>query len=110
MALAYSVKKRLAMGNVRARIVEITTDTDYPAAGYSLDAESCGLYSTIDGLVLVGEVAEALGYFPKFTHGTQKLKFFEAGADGGDLDEVTQGENNLADVVWRFLAIEVFNG
>lgn len=110
MALTYAIKKRLARGNCRERLVEITTDTDYPAAGYLLDAKKCGLLNTIDALTFVGTVAEPIGYVPVFSHTAQKLKFFEAGADGGDIDEVGTGENALASVVWRFIATEVSNG
>jgi hypothetical protein len=110
MALTYAIKKRIARGNCRERLVEITLDTDYPADGWTLDPQDCGLLSTIDMLVVVGFEQNPIGYVFAFDHPDQLLKVYEAGADGGDLDEVQVGENNLANVVVRVLVTEVFNG
>jgi hypothetical protein len=109
MALAYSIEKRLAMGNVRGRLVKITTDTDYAAGGYAISAASCGLLSTVDALVYAGQPTPT-GYLPVFDTDTQKLAFYRDTGSAAAFTEASSGDNGLADVVWVFLALEVFNG
>lgn len=61
-------------GRHRVRLMTITGDASYPAGGYAISGQQCGLRS-IAAMVQAGGVTAAVGVIPFWNTTTGKLQF-----------------------------------
>ena len=100
MALAGSVTDRNIEGKWRRHAVDVTFDSSYPTGGEAYTAGLFGL-SRIEHL----EIASGGGgYVIQDDATNSKLLAYEAGADGGALDEVAN-TTDLSSVTARVIAV-----
>ncbi len=109
MALAYNIVRGAIgqSGQYKTTVYDITLDTDYPTAGWSIPAQSVGLDSFF-GASILGITSVTSGtpvttsYVYQLDVINQKLQVFASGADAGDgLAEAAAGLNALADRIVR---------
>lgn len=92
-------------GNRRLRVVQFTTDTDYPTGGYPLAEAALG-FSVID-LVIVGPSG---GYVAQYDYVNEKLMILfgdNNNAADGPLIEVAAGADAITGLLFRGIVIGV---
>lgn len=97
MALGVTILAKTQPLNKRVHYVMFTGDASYPAGGYPLTANACGM-GTIEA-VIVGQGTSALQM--GWTRSTSKLPIIEQ-TDGSEID------TNEADGVFFFAAVVGF--
>lgn len=104
MALGYSIKRRGSAGDLAFRVVDITLDTDYPAGGWPLSAQSLGFGS--NGTVFFVLTPGVRGGFHyEYDHVNRKLIARDSsGGVGAVTPEAATGLDALNNLVLRVLA------
>jgi|SRR5215831_9170768 len=105
MALGYTVKRRFSVGDLTARIVDVTLDNAYAANGYSLSPQQAGfgLNGTIIAVIPMGAAG---GFLPEWDPVGLKLKVRDSsGAAGTATPEVANNLAGLNGIVARVLVL-----
>lgn len=92
MALAYSIIRRAAIGDMAIRIVDITLDAAYAAGGYTLTPQNMGFGS--NGTILFLLAGPVDGFLTEWDETASKLKVRDA--SGGVGAATPETANNLA--------------
>lgn len=83
MTATFSVTSRNITGTRRTHVVTMTFDDSYPTGGESYTAADLGL-GRVEGVAVA---TGAGGYVAQVDSVNSKVELYEAGADGGPLDE-----------------------
>src|SRR6516165_11339243 len=101
MTLGYAVKRRFSVGDLTARIVDVTLDASYAAGGYTLTPQQMG-FGLNGVLYLVLPTPCADGFLTEWDEAASKLKIRDSsGAAGAATPEVANNLAGLATVTVR---------
>ena len=98
MALTLSEVRQTVVGNLKMKIYDITFDSSYPTNGEGFTPSDVGMRD-FESVCFSGDSS---GYVPQFDYTNEKIKMYEAGADGAALDEVANG-TDLSSVSCRVI-------